>query len=532
VRYRFKTTPYQHQREAIKKLIDNGFGGALLMEPRTGKTKTTIDYLSILAKASKLDRAVVICPSRVMDVWVEEIARHSPLLVQTIVWDRRGRSRKYNSRRVATGPPPVSPVYDLTVLIVNFEAFATPGTRLKSGRRSKASGRFKNRQLIQKWVDGQVCAGIIDESHKIKSPSGRSSNMIVSMADLFEYRLLLTGTPVTKAKRIHDLYMQWKFLRPETLDELGLQTAEEVKNFTGVWIKKNGYPQWVREQKKNVEVLRQAIHADSYAIKRSDCFDLPPRDDDVVKFSLSRRVAKIYDDMAENMVAEVHELVEAREELEDLQSVEAPNLRLQKKLEEQRRYVHTLEASIRIVQNLRLSQITSGLGMTDEGKLIRIGREKIDLLHEYLDEVFEAEEKVVIAARFKGDLDACYKTVKDFKVPAYELRGGMKRTDATASIQAFKRREGAAAFIMQPQAGSLGIDLSSASRMIWYSLIPSWTDFTQSCDRIALSRKSTTFTYLIADGTYDEVLYDTLQTDGEVAAMITDRPEIFLRRKE
>ena len=530
MKYKFKTTPYAHQRAAIRKLISNGFGGALLMEPRTGKTKTTIDYLCILAKAKKIDRAVIICPSRIMDVWVEEFALHAPVLVQTIVWDKKGRSRRFDSRRIATAPPSVSPVFDLTVLIVNYEAFGTQGSRLKSGRRSKASGRFKNRQLIEKWIDGKPCAGALDESHKIKSPSGRAANMIVSMRDFFAYRILLTGTPVTKAKRIHDLYMQWMFLNPETLERLDLKTAEEVKAFTGVWIKKNGYPQWLREQKRNVQVLREAIHADSFAIKRSECFDLPPRDDDVIKFSLSRRTAKAYDDMANDMVAEVHELVERRAELEDLESIEAPSPRIQHKIDEQKRHVHTLEASIRIVQNLRLAQITSGLGMTDEGKLIRIGREKLDLLHENVEELFEADQKVVIAARFKGDLDGSYRVAKDFKVPAYQLRGGMKRTDSTAAIRAFKEHEGAAAFIMQPQAGSLGIDLSTASQMIWYSLVPSWTDYTQSCDRIALSRNSTTFTYLIAEGTYDEVLYETLQNDGEVAGMITDRPEIFLRK--
>jgi SNF2 family DNA or RNA helicase len=532
VRYRFKTTPYKHQREAIRKLIANGFGGALLMEPRTGKTKTTIDYLCILAQAGKIDRAVVLCPNRVMDVWVEEFAKHSTVMVQTIVWDKKGRSHRVDHRRMATGPQPVNGVFDLTVLIVNYEAFGTPGTRLKSGRRSKASGRFKNRQLITKWLAGKPSAGILDESHKIKSPSGRASNMVVSMHDLFSYRVLLTGTPVTKAKRIHDLYMQWMFLNPTRMEQLGIQTASELKSFTGVWIQKNGFPQWLRPRENNVQILREAIHQDSFAVRRADCFDLPPKDVDIVKIPLSRKTTKFYDDMANNMVAEVTELMSRREELEELLEIEAPSPAMKGKIEKVEREVHTLEASIKIVQNLRLAQITSGIGMTDEGKLIRIGREKLEYLEGYLEEVFEAEEKVVIAARFKADLDAIYDLVKrKFKLPAYELRGGMKRADTTASIKAFRTRTEPAAFIAQPQAGSLGIDLSTASRTVWYSLVPSWVDYTQFNDRIALSRKSTTFTYLLGEGTYDEVMYDTLQEDGEVAKLITDRPEIFLRKK-
>ena len=56
---------------------------------------------------------------------------------------------------------------------------------------------------------------MLDESHKIKSPSGKASNLLVSMHSDFKYRLILTGTPLTKAKRPFDIYMQWKFLNPE-----------------------------------------------------------------------------------------------------------------------------------------------------------------------------------------------------------------------------------------------------------------------------------------------------------------------------
>ena len=106
----------------------------------------------------------------------------------------------------------------------------------------------------------------------------------------------------------------------------------------------------------------------------------------------------------------------------------------------------------------------------------------------------------------------------------------MKRDEATRGIREFRRSEEASAFVMQPQAGALGIDLSTASRMIWYSLTPSWVDYSQSCDRIALSRNSTTFTYLLARGTVDEVQYQALKTDSDVAKMITENPKRLLRQ--
>jgi SNF2 family DNA or RNA helicase len=519
VRYKFKTTPYAHQVEAIKKLVSNGFGGALLMDPRTGKTKTTIDYLSILAQAGKVDCVLIVCPSRVMDVWVEEFHTHCSLMANVLVWDSKTRRKGFL--------PPVSAAFDLTVVIVNYEAFGTPGKRLASGRRSKASGRFKHRTLIKKWVGKHNAAIVLDEAHKIKSPSGRASNMVVSMAGDFRYKVILTGTPVTKAKRIHDLYMQWSFLNPARLEELDIRTAAEMKEFTGVWISCNGFPQWLRPKEKNVEKLRAAIHKDAYAVKRSECFDLPPRDVEIIKVPLSRVSAKAYDDLATKMVAEVQEWRELNEEKKELQREKASK----PKLEKLEREIHTVEASIALVQRLRLAQVTSGIATTDDDKLIRIGREKLDTLADLLEDIFEKEEKVVIAARFKADLNSITRLVRSMKVPAFELRGGMKREDTTANIRRFKTYDGPAAFIMQPQAGSLGIDLSSASRMIWYSLTPSWVDYTQSCDRIALSRNSTTFTYLLAEGTVDEVQYEELEQDGSVARMITDNPEVFLRNR-
>lgn len=497
MKYRWKTKPYKHQVKGVKKLLSNGFGGALLMEPRTGKTKTTIDYLSILAQAGKIDRALIVCPARVTDVWVEEFHTHSPLMVNCLVWDAKQRRAEYL--------PPISAAFDLTVVIMNYEAFATPGKRLKSGRRSRASGRFKFRSMLYKWLGtGATAACVLDESHKIKSPSGKAANMVVSMHDKFPYRVILTGTPVTKAKRIHDLYMQWKFLNPSRLDELGLETVADVKAYTGVWITKNGYEQWLRGREAHISQLRRAIHKDSFAVKRDDCFDLPPRDVQEISVPLKPKTMQLYDKLAVEMVAE---LLYAQE-------------------------VHTVEASIVLVQQLRLAQITGGVAKTDEGKLIRVGREKLDALKELLEKAIEEEEKIVIAARFKADLNSIAKLTRSMGMPTFELRGGMSREEGTRGIRDFRRLGGSGAFVMQPQSGSLGIDLSSASHMVWYSLTQSWVDWTQCCDRIALSRNSTTFSYLLAPGTVDKVQYDSLKTDTDIAKMITTKPELLLRNAD
>lgn len=503
LKYKPKTRFYRHQARALKKLLRNGDGGELFMEPRTGKSKTTVDYVSVLAMQRKLDKVVIVCPARVMDVWVQQFHLHCPLIFNVTVWDAKARKQG--------PPPPARKSYDLNVVIVNYDAFSTPGKRLKSGRRSKSNGRFKTRQMLRKWMHStdMKTAMVLDESHRIASPSGSAANMIVSMQADAEYRVLATGTPVTKAKKAHDLYMQYKFRAPERFGDL--TTADEFKNAFGRWIHDNGYPQWVGA--KNQQILQKRIHETGIVVRRADCFDLPPQQVDVKRIPL-KQSAKVYDDMATKMVAEI---IYNRKQKALAESRGEPTS-------------HIVEASIKLVQGLRLRQITGGVATTDEGKLIRVGREKLDALKDILEAHAEHEEKLVIAAQFRADIAGCARMARrDFGLPTYELKGGVSREQATRDIRDFERHDGAAVFVVQPQSGSEGIDLSSASHLVWYSLTPSYVKFTQMTDRIALSKTSTTVTYLLGENTVDEVLYDTLQLDGEVSRTILDKPDKLLR---
>lgn len=497
--YAFRTEPYQHQRRALKSLLKRGWGGALLMEPRTGKTKTTIDWLSVLNQQGKIDRALIVAPNRVMNVWVREFLAHSPRRVHITVWDK-------DERKVGVPRTPVG--YDLYVVIVNYEAFGQPGgltpCRVKncSGkrgecphprRRSKASGRFKFRTLLRKWMAGGTAACVLDESHKIKSPSGSASNMLASMGGEFEYRAILTGTPLTKAKRPQDIYMQWKFLNPERFADL--PTVADFKAHYGKWKEMDGYAKYLGP--RNLPELHRRMSADSFIVRRDQCFDLPPREDIVEYVDLSPITRKVYDEMAAEMIA---------------------------KLEDGR----IAEASLSIVQALRLSQITSGFVTDDEGEIHRLGFEKYDRLVELVGDRLEMEQKIVVVARWKPDLDLIAEFGHQMKVPTYQIRGKVKRAISDQAVIDFHNLDGPGLIVLQPAAASLGIDLSSAAHMVWYSHTSSWVDFTQCCDRIALSRASTTFSHLVARRSVDEMLLSTLAGDGDIGRAIMTQPDELL----
>lgn len=478
--YVWKTKPYAHQVKAVKRLLRQGYGGALLMEPRTGKTKTTVDWLSILNQQGKLDRALVVCPNRVMGTWLAELLAHSPRRVHVTVWDKDARKQ---------GVPPTPPGYELYVVIINYDAFGVPGRRTASGRRSKASGRFKTRALLMKWLAGRPAACVLDESHKIKSPSGKVSNMLVSMRDAFAYRVILTGTPQTKAKRAHDIYMQWQFLNPDRFSDV--PTVKDFKERYGRWISRNGFPQWVGA--RNLTELHSRMRKDAVMVRRDECFDLPPREDVVVLVDLFPATRKAYREMAEEMVTQIEEGVFA-------------------------------EAPITLVQSLRLQQITSGFITDDQGNLHRLGLEKANALESLLEDQLDKDQKVVVAARWKEDLNLIEEMCQGMGYPHRSIRGGVKRRDSDDAVVWFRELEGPGVMVVQPQAAGLGLDFSTAAHMVWFSHTLSWVDFTQCCDRIALSRSSTTFTHIVARGTVDETVLSTLAGDGDIGRAILSKP--------
>ena len=115
--YRAKTRPYAHQYGALKKLLHNGYGGALLMEPRTGKTKTCIDWAGILRSIRELNIVVVFAPVPVLPVWEQELKVHCGVPYDVLPWDAEARAKKVIP----------TPGDRLLWVLVNYEALSAGG---------------------------------------------------------------------------------------------------------------------------------------------------------------------------------------------------------------------------------------------------------------------------------------------------------------------------------------------------------------------------------------------------------------------
>lgn len=503
-KYKFKKRPYHHQVAAIKACLTaptNGF--ALLMEPRTGKTKVAVDVIAIRHLYDGVNRVIMVGPKVAIQVWKDQLRENMPVRYRLTIWDRKGR-KEYKL------PPYGQDVLD--IVLINYDAFSTPGVfrvhrsgPLKgqpivdqggSKVRARRGGRYDIIKQIKLWQPQMI---ILDESHRIKNPSAKKSRALHTLGPYAEYRMVLTGTVVTKSKKLFDVYSQWKFLNPDRFKGV---TFEEFKSEYGIWRNMGNYEKW--KGNRNEESLHELIHMDAFSITREECYDLPPVTPQIIHVDLEES-AEAYDQMAEDMVARIHT-------------------------------GEITEASIRLVQRLRLQQITSGFTKTSptpqhpQGRLVDIGEEKLRMIHSRLEDLMEADEKVVIGALFKTDIARLqHLAEKVLKVPTFVISGATAQRDRDAAPKKFSAVKGGAIFIGQPAAAGEAIDLSAASILQWYSLPSSWVNFTQFSDRIALSDKPKFHEFYLARGTVDELMYETLLEDGDIGKKMIQSPERLLR---
>ena len=465
--YRAKTRPYDHQRMAIRKLLRNGYGGALLMEPRTGKTKTCIDWAGILWSIPDrdLDVVVVFAPAPVLTVWVRELEVHCGVPYDVLVWDAEARAKKI-------APTPGD---KLLWVLVNYEALSAGGRVTRSGNESVKAGRGWVKNTLRRLCERHRTAIVLDESHRIKSCSSKAATALFTLGSRAEYRVIMTGTPITKNNRPDDVYSQWKFLNPKRFSDTPSK-IDFLYRYSNPISRGYGYSQFkgVRNEKE----LRERIMEDSYMVTRDECYDLPERHHENIPVALTASSREAYDTM------------EASGVWNDTAAT------------------HILS---------RLTELTKITGGHMGGNWGRIGSEKLDVLRGILEDHRDNDTPLVVAARYRAEISRIQELCASLGIPHMTIQGG---SDVGAELGRWRSTRGCRVMLLQPQSGSLGIDLREADHMVWYSLVYHWADYSQTCDRIALCDRPITITHLLAQDSVDWGIARILQEDSDVVEAI------------
>ena len=114
-KYPYKTTPYEHQRNALNESAEK-VQWAYFMEMGTGKTKVTIDNIAYLFFQRKINSVLIIAPKSVYLNWETEIETHMPDVLKYKIYKWNiDKSKDYHD---------LQNFKDLRIFLINVEALS------------------------------------------------------------------------------------------------------------------------------------------------------------------------------------------------------------------------------------------------------------------------------------------------------------------------------------------------------------------------------------------------------------------------
>ncbi len=485
-----KTTGMKHQLQALRRM--NGRDGyALFMEQGTGKTWTLLADAERLFASGRIDSMLVIAPKGVHTNWVRrEIPTHmdAPLIARA--WKSGAGKKAMAHIDEVMLPRQHGEEIKLRILSMNIDALNT-----------EAGFTYAKR-----FLNCTRALMAIDESSRIKNPSSGRTQAIMRIHHLAEVRRIATGTPVTNAPM--DVFAQMEFL------ESGLLGTTSYRAFTAEYAdllsstspmmmnmarrnpraahaqivarNEDGTPRW-----RNLEKLQQLLAPHSFRVLKKDCLDLPEKIYQQTFFELSSKQQRAYELLREELRIEV-------------ETLEAPELMTVSKL-----------AAL-----IKLQQITSGFVITPQRDVQYVSDDnpRLEALLDFLEDV---QGKIIVWARFKEELRAVAAALAKAGWNVVEYHGDVNDADREAAVDSFQNGA-ATAFVGQPQSGGIGLTLTAANTVIYYSNDYNSETRKQSEDRAHRigTKANVVYVDLIAVGTVDESISRALQRKSQLASAI------------
>ncbi|MFR9059604.1 DEAD/DEAH box helicase [Eubacterium callanderi] len=324
---------------------------------------------------------------------------------------------------------------------------------------------------------------IADEGHKIKTHNIAASKAMHRMGAKASYRLLLTGTVITN--KAIDVFSQYKFLNPAIY-------GNSFYAFRNRYFDMVGYGNHTPVLKKSMEgELTEKLHSISYRATKAECLDLPETTDVIRQIELEPAALRIYRGLVKESYAELAS-----------GEITATNI---------------------LTRLLRLSQLTGGfLGNDETAAVEQVSAAKLSALEDILDGAMAEGKKLVIIARFIPEIRAICKLLEKRGLEYSCITGEVKNRDE--QVARFQKEPEVMAFVGQIATAGLGITLTAASTMVFYSLDYSMSNFEQTKARIHRvgQRMPCTYLYLVARGTVDEKVLAALESKADLARTLVD----------
>jgi len=312
---------------------------------------------------------------------------------------------------------------------------------------------------------------VLDEVQRIKGPGARQSLFAARIRAA--HKLALTGTPMPHSPL--DLYGQYRALDPGIF-------GTSFTRFRARYAVMGGYENRQVLRFQHEDELRRKMDQICYHVPK-DALDLPPITTGERYCTLGREAARIYAELEREFIAQVQDGV--------------------------------VTAANALSKLLRLQQVAAGFVKTEDGRQREVDAAKAGLLGELLEDI--GAHKAVVFCRFHHDLDTIRRV-------AEELGRGKPCGEISGRVNQYEQwKQGHfGTLAVQIQAGGLGIDLTEASYVIYFTLGFSLGDFQQSMARVHRPGQARPVVVyrLVARGTVDSKIIRALDLREDVIRSI------------
>jgi hypothetical protein len=474
----FKLPPLKHQLEALKKSKGREFFG-YFMEQGTGKTKTLLDDAANLflngGEKGKIDTLVIIAPNGVHRQWVtQQIPEHLSDAVPRL------------SAYTVAEPTPK----EATALkkAIDFK----DGLRIIAVHIDTLSREPGQKFLSELLNSGKILL-VVDESSRIKDPNSKRTKFILSQAHKAKYRRILTGTPISQG--VEDLYSQFQFLSPSILK------TSSFYAFRNTFCTLGGYQNKKITGYKNEDLLIRLIDANTFRVLKEDCLDLPPKIIMKREVPLTIEQRTVYNSLKKDFIAELDEGV--------------------------------LTSAMAITRLIRLQQVVGGVIWRREQKekdVVVVKELKQELRNNRVSTVLDIlsemapGRKCIIWVKFEGEFHLLTRALTEAGIGWVDYVGTTPTEARQKNIDRFFKDPSIKVFLASAKAAGIGLNITCASEVIWYSRDFSLEVELQANDRCYRIGQTlpVTYHYLYSPGTVDVLIDKALSNKQNISDSLID----------
>ena len=416
---------FPHQRVAVSWLMSTPYA-FLGDDMGLGKTLSVLSYFQGLRHRDDFSFLLVVCPNSLTRNWAREVAMWFPALKVTVLSGDKS-AKEWTLRMISSSST------ECDVLVVNYEGvrldYITPELEALAGSRKTL-----------------LC---LDESQRIKNPSGKTFKAVSQLSGGCDRRVLLSGTPTPKD--VSDLWAQMKIL--DGGKRLGKSYYKWLQNVADLGTE---FSQFAVKKFHEQEVKETIYRAHEVMLRRRKerVVNLPPKTFSLREVELKGTQLERYNEIREGLM-----------------------LRMRTLSGEQfvREITNILEEYLRAVQVASNPRLVDPEWKGDPAKFLELD----ELVREI---VAEQGQKIVIWTNYLGNIKELCERYSDYGAAPFS--GEVLAAQRENTVRAFQEEESPSILVAVPAAGGVGITLTAAQTAIYLEKTWNAEHWMQSVDRI------------------------------------------------